>query len=87
MEIASSTVLQTAIQRGKYIVTRKDLVVVGRGRRKANIIHREEFAEVVKNLGLNYGNDTRRCLGDVAEAFLFSQISSSVFVIQGKKSL
>jgi len=84
-EISSSTVLQTAIERGKEVVTRKDLVVVGRGRRKANVIHREEFVEVLRNLGLSYGNDTRKCLGDVAEAFLVGQITSSLFVIQGKK--
>ncbi|RIA87837.1 hypothetical protein C1645_268866 [Glomus cerebriforme] len=82
-EIATSTVLQTAVERGKDIVKQNDLVVVGRGRRKAHISHREEFSEVLKNFGLSYGNDTRKCLGDLAEAFLVSQIASSIFVIQG----
>ncbi|GBC05014.1 hypothetical protein RclHR1_00060027 [Rhizophagus clarus] len=84
-EISSSTALQTAVKRGEEIVTHKDLVVVGRGRQKAVISHREEFTEVLKNFGLSYGNDTRKCLGDLAEAFLVSQISSSICVIQGVK--
>jgi hypothetical protein len=82
-EISSSTALQTAVKRGEEIVTQKDLVVVGRGRQKAVVSHREEFVEVLKNFGLSYGNDTRKCLGDLAEAFLVSQIASSVCVIQG----
>ncbi|CAI2174104.1 15350_t:CDS:2 [Funneliformis geosporum] len=84
-EISSGTPLQTAVEHGKGLVTKKDLVVVGRGRRDAIVNHREEFIEVLKNLGMSYGNNTRKCLGDLAEAFLVSQISSSVLVIQGSK--
>lgn len=84
-EISSSTPLQTAVKRGEEIVKQKDLIVVGRGRQKAVVSHREEFAEVLKNFGLSYGNDTRKCLGDLAEAFLVSQIASSICVIQGIK--
>ncbi|CAB4399926.1 unnamed protein product [Rhizophagus irregularis] len=84
-EISSSTPLQTAVKRGEEIVKQKDLIVVGRGRQKAVVSHREEFAEVLKNFGLSYGNDTRKCLGDLAEAFLVSQIASSLCVIQGIK--
>ncbi|CAG8441765.1 3779_t:CDS:10 [Funneliformis mosseae] len=76
-EMSSGTPLQTAIEHGKGMVTKKDLVVVGRGRRDAIINHRKEFIELLKNLGLSYGNNTRKCLGDIAEAFLVSQISSS----------
>lgn len=84
-EISSSTPLQTAVKRGEEIAKQKDLIVVGRGRQKAVVSHREEFAEVLKNFGLSYGNDTRKCLGDLAEAFLVSQIASSLCVIQGIK--
>ncbi|RIA89541.1 Sodium/hydrogen exchanger family-domain-containing protein [Glomus cerebriforme] len=86
-EILSSTPLQTAVEHSKKIVSRKDLVVVGRERRDAIMSHREEFIEVLKNFGLSSGNDTRKCLGDLAEAFLVGQIASSMLVIQGKKSL
>jgi len=84
-EISSSTPLQTAIKRAKEVVGRKDLVIVGRGRHEATFNHRTEFMDILKNLG-DYGIDTRKSLGDIAQAFLVGGIAASVLVMQAKKS-
>ena len=86
-ELRSSTPLQTAIEKTKKIVERKDLVIIGRGRNSGDTInHRAEFLEVIKNIGGSYGDETRRSLGDVAESFLFGGVSSSILVVQSKKT-
>ncbi|CAG8612495.1 12180_t:CDS:1 [Funneliformis mosseae] len=85
-EIASSTPLQTAIERAKEVVDRKDLVVVGRGRHDVTFSHRAEFLDILKNSGGGYGNDTRKSLGDIAESFLVGGIAASILVLQAKKS-
>ncbi|GBB96608.1 hypothetical protein RclHR1_27980001 [Rhizophagus clarus] len=84
-EISSSTPLQTAVNRAKEIVGRKDLVVVGRGRHDATFSHRAESLDILKNLG-DYGSDTRKSLGDIAQAFLSGDISASILVMQAKKT-
>ncbi|CAG8555999.1 6456_t:CDS:2 [Funneliformis caledonium] len=84
-EIASSTPLQTAIERAKEVVDRKDLVVVGRGRHDVTFSHRAEFLDILKNSGGGYGNDTRKSLGDIAESFLVGGIAASILVLQAKK--
>jgi len=84
-EISSSTPLQTAIKRGKEIVGRKDLVVVGRGRHDATFNHRAEFIDILRNLG-DYGIDTRKSLGDIAQAFLVGDIAASILVMQAKRT-
>jgi len=84
-EISSSTPLQTAINRAKEMVSRKDLVVVGRGRHDATFNHRTESLDILKNLG-DYGNDTRKSLGDIAQAFLSGDIAASILVMQAKKN-
>ncbi|CAI2185479.1 17414_t:CDS:2 [Funneliformis geosporum] len=85
-EIASSTPLQTAIERAKEVVDRKDLVVVGRGRHDVTFSHRTEFLDILKNSGGGYGNETRKSLGDIAESFLVGGIAASILVLQAKKS-
>jgi len=84
-EISSSTPLQTAIKRANEVVGRKDLVVVGRGRHEATFNHRAEFIDILKNLG-DYGIDTRKSLGDIAQAFLVGEIAASILVMQAKKT-
>jgi len=83
-EISSSTPLQTAVSRAKDVVGRKDLVVVGRGRHEATFNHRAESLDIIKNLG-DYGIDTRKSLGDIAQAFLSGDIAASILVLQAKK--
>jgi len=85
-EIASSTPLQTAIERAKSVVESKDLVVVGRGRNEVSFSHRAEFMDIHKNSGGGYGNDTRKSLGDIAESFLVGGIAASILVLQAKKT-
>jgi hypothetical protein len=84
-EISSSTPLQTAIKRAKDIVGRKDLIIVGRGRHDASFNHRTEFMDIIKNLG-DYGVDTRKSLGDIAQAFLVGDTAASILVMQAKKT-
>jgi hypothetical protein len=84
-DISSSTPLQTAVNRAKEIVSRKDLVVVGRGRNDATFNHRAESLDILKNLG-DYDNDTRKSLGDIAQAFLSGGIAASILVMQAKKN-
>ncbi|KAG9284429.1 hypothetical protein G9A89_023686 [Geosiphon pyriformis] len=84
-EIVSATPLQTAIQQAKDIVSRKDLVVVGRGRVDSLINHREEWSEVIRKIGMmGYGSDnlTRKSLGDLAEGLLVGGVPASVLIIQ-----
>ncbi|CAG8444746.1 3449_t:CDS:2 [Ambispora leptoticha] len=88
-EIVSATPMQTAIQRAKEVVSRKDLVIVGRGRANAAISHREEWVEVIKNIGMmgySHDNLTRKTLGLLAEGLLIGGVPASVLVIQGKKN-
>nr|CAG8448904.1 2827_t:CDS:2 [Entrophospora candida] len=86
-DVLSATPLQTAVEKAKKIVERKDLVVIGRGRYSSGALnHRAEFLEVIKNIGGSYGDETRKSLGDVAESFLFGGVSSSILVVQSKKT-
>ncbi|CAG8795163.1 19316_t:CDS:2, partial [Dentiscutata erythropus] len=84
-EIKSNTPIQTAVERAKDVVDRKDLVVVGRSHHShANERHHHhEFRELIKNLG-SYGNDTHKSLGYVAEAFLVGGVLASLLVLQAK---
>ncbi|CAG8523593.1 3234_t:CDS:2 [Acaulospora morrowiae] len=86
-EVISATPLQTAVERAKNVVGTKDLVVLGRGRQEAAVNHRGEFLEVIKNIGISFGGDTRKSLGDVAVSFLVGEVASSILVIQSKKSV
>ncbi|CAH1764627.1 2038_t:CDS:2 [Entrophospora sp. SA101] len=78
--------LRAAIKVAKESVSHKDLVIIGRGRRGALLTHRDEYLELLKDLGINHPHNSnrRKCLGAVADALLLSKIVSSVFVIQGK---
>ncbi|CAG8549083.1 23981_t:CDS:1, partial [Gigaspora rosea] len=84
-EISSNTPIQTAVERAREIVNRKDLVIVGRSRHShANERHHHgEFRELIKNLG-SYGNDTYKSLGYVSEAFLVGGVKASLLVLQAK---
>lgn len=84
-EISSSTPLQTAVNRAKDIVSRKDLIVVGRGRNDVTFSHKAESLDILKNLG-DYGSDTRKSLGDIAQAFLSGGTAASILVLQAKKN-
>ncbi|RIA84077.1 Sodium/hydrogen exchanger family-domain-containing protein [Glomus cerebriforme] len=84
-EILSSTPLQTAVNRAKEVVGRKDLIVVGRGRHEATFNHRTEFLDILKNLG-DYGIDTHKILGDAAQAFLSGGVAASILVLQAKRT-
>lgn len=84
-EISSSTPLQTAVNRAKDIVSRKDLIVIGRGRYDITFSHRAESLDIHKNLG-DYDSDTRKSLGDIAQAFLSGGIAASILVLQAKKN-
>lgn len=84
-EISSSTPLQTAVNRAKDIVSRKDLIVVGRGRHDVTFSHKAESLDILKNLG-DYGSDTRKSLGDIAQAFLSGGTAASILVLQAKKN-
>jgi len=87
VDVLSATPLQTAVEKAKKIVERKDLVVIGRGKNSSGALnHRAEFLEVIKNIGGSYGDETRKSLGDVAESFLFGGVSSSILVMQSKKT-
>ncbi|CAG8674315.1 11471_t:CDS:2 [Gigaspora margarita] len=84
-EISSNTPIQTAVERAREIVHRKDLVIVGRSRHShANERHHHgEFRELIRNLG-SYGNDTYKSLGYVSEAFLVGGVVASLLVLQAK---
>ncbi|CAG8779178.1 27265_t:CDS:1, partial [Racocetra persica] len=85
-EVSSYTPIQTAVERAKKVVNRKDLVVVGRScHSHVNEPHHHyEFGELIKNLG-NYGNDTHKSLGYVSEAFLVGGVMASLLVLQAKQ--
>ncbi|CAG8580206.1 23657_t:CDS:2 [Cetraspora pellucida] len=85
-EVTSYTPIQTAVERAKEIVNRKDLVVVGRSRHSHSNErhHHYEFRELIKNLG-HYGNDTHKSLGYVSEAFLVGGVTASLLVLQAKQ--
>jgi len=85
-EISSSTPLQTAIKRAKDTLGRRDLVVVGRGLHEATVSHKAETSDLLNNLG-DYGADTRKSLGDIAQAFLLGEVDASVLVLQAKKAV
>ncbi|CAG8535856.1 19660_t:CDS:1 [Racocetra fulgida] len=86
-EVSSYTPIQTAVERAKEVVNRKDLVVVGRSRHSHvnERHHHYEFGELIKNLG-NYGNDTHKSLGYVSEAFLVGGVMASLLVLQAKQT-
>ncbi|CAG8543000.1 5483_t:CDS:1 [Dentiscutata heterogama] len=85
-EVSSYTPIQTAVERAKKVVSRKDLVIVGRNRHSQTNErhHHYEFRELIKNLG-SYGNDTHKSLGYVTEAFLVGGIMASLLVLQAKQ--
>ncbi|CAG8503757.1 16863_t:CDS:2 [Cetraspora pellucida] len=85
-EVTSYTPIQTAVERAKEVVNRKDLVVVGRSRHSHSNErhHHYEFRELIKNLG-HYGNDTHKSLGYVSEAFLVGGVTASLLVLQAKQ--
>ncbi|CAG8516018.1 9200_t:CDS:2 [Ambispora gerdemannii] len=87
-EVVSTTPMQTVIQRAKEVVSRKDLVVIGRGRVNAAISHREEWIELIKKdgmMGYSHDNLIRKSLGIPAEGLLVGGVPASILVIQGKK--
>lgn len=62
-----------------------DLIVVGRSRQDCGLSQiREELVSVLDTLGVpsGAGAETRKCLGDVAEAVIVSGIKASVLVLQ-----
>lgn len=62
-----------------------DLVIVGRSQRNYGLSQiREELVSVLDTLGVpsGAGAETRKCLGDVAEAIIVSGIKASVLVLQ-----
>ncbi|CAG8748890.1 19086_t:CDS:2 [Gigaspora margarita] len=82
-EFATTTPLATAIRLAKEKVNNgKDLIVLGR-RRTATSVYKDEFLK----LGKSYGNETRKCLGIVAEAFMVSEVEASILVLQGKNDV
>ncbi|CAG8797849.1 37807_t:CDS:1 [Gigaspora margarita] len=85
-ETSSCTPIQTAVERAKKVVSRKDLVVVGRSRHSQGSKHQHnyEFKELIKNLG-GYSNDTHKSLGYVTEAFLVGGVMASLLVLQSKQ--
>lgn len=67
-----------------------DLVIVGRSQRNSGLSQiREELVSVLDTLGMpsGAGAETRKCLGDVAEAIIVSGIKASVLVLQAGKSI
>ncbi|CAG8455819.1 23309_t:CDS:2 [Cetraspora pellucida] len=86
-EVPSYTPIQTAVDRAKEVVNRKDLVVVGRSRHSHlnEPHHHYEFKELIKNLGY-YGNETHKSLGYVSEAFLVGGVMASLLVLQAKQT-
>lgn len=67
-----------------------DLVIVGRSQRNYGPSQiREELVSVLDTLGVpsGAGAETRKCLGDVAEAIIVSGIKASVLVLQAGKSI
>ncbi|CAG8716233.1 12479_t:CDS:1 [Dentiscutata erythropus] len=82
-EVVTTTPLATAIGIANEKANNgKDLIVLGR-RRTAPAIYRKEFM----SMGKSYGNETRKCLGIVAEAFMISEVEASILVIQGKNGV
>ena len=79
--------MQTAVKYAKSLVERKDLIIVGRGRRNITYSHRDEWMEMAKRLGVGRvgSNDTRRSLGEMAAAMLGGDVQASVLVVQEKK--
>lgn len=62
-----------------------DLIVVGRSQRDYGLSQiREELVSVLESLGVpsGAGAETRKCLGDVAEAVIVSGIKASVLVLK-----
>lgn len=70
---------------GQSLGNAGDLVVVGRSQRGHGLSQiREELVSVLDTLGVpsGAGAETRKCLGDVAEAVIVSGIKASVLVLQ-----
>ena len=61
-----------------------DLVVIGRGLRDCRPYIRTELVRVLDTLGVpsGAGDESRKCLGDVAEAVIVSNVKASVLVLQ-----
>ncbi|KAF8541958.1 Sodium/hydrogen exchanger family-domain-containing protein [Trichophaea hybrida] len=61
-----------------------DLVVLGRGLRDIRPHIRSELVRVLSTMGApsGAGTETRRCLGDIAEAMIVSNVKASVLVFQ-----
>jgi hypothetical protein len=61
-----------------------DLVVLGRGLRDIRPHIRSELVRVLNTMGVpsGAGTETRRCLGDIAEAMIVSNVKASVLVFQ-----
>lgn len=70
---------------GQSLRNAGDLVVVGRSQQDYGLSQiREELVSVLDTLGMpsGAGAETRKCLGDVAEAIIVSGIKASVLVLQ-----
>lgn len=70
---------------GQSLGNAGDLVVVGRSQQSYGLSQiREELVSVLDTLGVpsGAGAETRKCLGDVAEAVIVSGIKASVLVLQ-----
>ncbi|KAI9779625.1 MAG: K(+)/H(+) antiporter [Geoglossum umbratile] len=80
--------LQDSLARAKREVGQSknagDLVVIGRGITSRGKSIREELIATLDSLGQpsGAGSETRRNLGDVAEAFIVAQVKASVLVVQ-----
>src|SRR5690606_31125870 len=65
-----------------------DLLVTGRhvAEKSAASSIRQSLIQLLSNSGVpsGVGNDTRRCLGDIAEAAIVSGLKASVLVMQGR---
>ena len=84
------TVSKARLEVGLSSKNAGDLVVIGRGLRDRRPYIRAELVRVLDTLGVpsGAGAETRRCLGDVAEAVIVSNVKASVLVFQaGGKAL
>lgn len=83
--IETSTPLQTAVQRARGTLTRKDLVLLGCGRQGGSP-HADEIVQLLKNVGAPGGYpDVRKTLGNVAEGMLVGGVKASVMIIQASR--
>ncbi|TGZ85729.1 hypothetical protein EX30DRAFT_31588 [Ascodesmis nigricans] len=78
------TVVRSRAECGLSSKNAGDLLVMGRGATMKRPYIRKELASVLENLQVpsGAGAETRRCLGDVAEALIVAHNRSSVLVLQ-----